>query len=199
MSDSLQPHEPQHARPPCPSPTPGVHLNPCPLSRWCHSTILSSVIPFFSCPQSFPASGSFLMSQLFLPLIHLSIPLFFWSRDHWYLTAWGQYPKPPMLNGQLYAHRTTFLWYWVRVQKIPGMCAVDETLKLDWGTDFGIIFLKMASKAMKVDSFLEFCRKEVLWKTLISRKRVEVHLGQVSIDLKPHNWKWFGHLPIQSK
>ena len=64
MSNSLQPHEPQHARPPCPSPTPGVHPNPCPLSQWCHPTISSSVVPF-SCLQSFPASGSFQMSQLF--------------------------------------------------------------------------------------------------------------------------------------
>ena len=64
MSDSLQPHEPQHARPPCPSPTPGVYPNSCPLSRWCHPTISSSVVPF-SCRQSFPASGYFQMSQLF--------------------------------------------------------------------------------------------------------------------------------------
>ena len=64
MSDSLWPHEPQHTRPPCPSPTPGVHPNPCPLSRWWHPTISSSVVPFSSCPQSFPASGSFQMSQL---------------------------------------------------------------------------------------------------------------------------------------
>ena len=65
MSDSLQPHEPQHARPPCPSPTPGVHPNPCPLSQWCHPTISSSIVPFSSCPQSFPVSGSFQMNQLF--------------------------------------------------------------------------------------------------------------------------------------
>ena len=65
MSDSLRPHELQHARPPCPSPTPGVHPNPCPLSWWCHPAISSSVIPFSSCPQSFSASGSFPMSQLF--------------------------------------------------------------------------------------------------------------------------------------
>ena len=65
MSNSLQPHELQHARPPCPSPTPRVHPNPCLLSRWCHPTISSSVIPFSSCPQSFPASGSFPISQLF--------------------------------------------------------------------------------------------------------------------------------------
>ena len=62
---SLRPPWTQHARPPCPSPTPSVHLNPCPLSQWCHSTISSSVVPFSSCPQSFPASGSFQMSQLF--------------------------------------------------------------------------------------------------------------------------------------
>ena len=65
VSDSLRPHESQHARPPCPSPTPGVHPNPCPLSWWCHPTISSSVVPFSSCPQSFPASGSFQMGQLF--------------------------------------------------------------------------------------------------------------------------------------
>ena len=62
---TLRPHGLQHARLPYPSPTPGVHPNPCPLSRWCHPTISSSVIPFSSCLQSFPASGSFLMSQLF--------------------------------------------------------------------------------------------------------------------------------------
>ena len=65
VSNSLRPHEPQHARPPCPSPTHGVDPNPCSLSWCCHSTISSSVIPFSSCPQSFPASGSFQMSQLF--------------------------------------------------------------------------------------------------------------------------------------
>ena len=64
VSDSLQPHEPQHTRPPCPSPTPGVHPNPCPLNQWWHPAILSSVVPS-SCLQSFPASGSFPMSQLF--------------------------------------------------------------------------------------------------------------------------------------
>ena len=65
MSDSLQPHEQQHTRPPCPSLTPRIHPNPCPSSQWCHPAISSSVIPFSSCPQSFPASGSFPMSQLF--------------------------------------------------------------------------------------------------------------------------------------
>ena len=65
VSNSLRPHELQHTRPPCPSPTPGAHPNSCPLSRWCHPTISFSVVPFSSCPQSFPASGYFQMSQLF--------------------------------------------------------------------------------------------------------------------------------------
>ena len=65
LSDSLRPHEWQHARPPCPSQTPRVYSNSCPSSRWCHSTISSSVVPFSSCPQSLPESGSFPMSQLF--------------------------------------------------------------------------------------------------------------------------------------
>ena len=63
MSDSLRPHESQHARPPCPSPTPGVYSNSCPSSQWCHPAISSSVVPFSSCPQSLPASGSFPMSM----------------------------------------------------------------------------------------------------------------------------------------
>ena len=65
MSDCLRPHESQHARPPCPSPTPRVHSNSCPSSWWCHPAISSSVIPCSSCPQSLPASGSFPVSQPF--------------------------------------------------------------------------------------------------------------------------------------
>ena len=66
MPDSLWPHELQYTRPPCPSPTPGVHPNSCPSSRWCHPTISSNVVPFSSCPQPFPASGTFPMCQLFI-------------------------------------------------------------------------------------------------------------------------------------
>ena len=65
MSGSLRPHGLQHTRPPCPSPAPGVYSNSCPLRRWCHATILSSVMPFSSCLESFSASGSFQMSQFF--------------------------------------------------------------------------------------------------------------------------------------
>ena len=66
MSDSLWPHGLQHTRPPCPSPTPGVYSNSCPLNQWCHPTISFSAVPFSSRLQSFPASGSFQMSQLFI-------------------------------------------------------------------------------------------------------------------------------------
>ena len=66
VSDSLWPHGLKHARPPCPSPAPRVHLNSCPLSQWCHPTISSSIVPFSSHLQSFPASGSFQMSQFFI-------------------------------------------------------------------------------------------------------------------------------------
>ena len=72
MSNSLQPHELQHARPPCSSPTLGVYPNPCPWSWWCHPAISSSVVPFSSCSQSFPAPGSFQMSQLFASGIGVS-------------------------------------------------------------------------------------------------------------------------------
>jgi len=65
VSDSLQPHGLQHARPSCPSPSPGVHSNSRPSSQWCHPAISSSVVPFSSCPQSLPASDTFPMSQLF--------------------------------------------------------------------------------------------------------------------------------------
>ena len=65
MSDFLRPHEMQHARPPCPTPTPAVHSNSSPSSRWCHLAISSSIVPFSSCPQPLPASASFPMSQLF--------------------------------------------------------------------------------------------------------------------------------------
>ena len=65
VSDSLRPHESQHARPPCPSPSPRVQSDSCPSSPWCHPAISSSVVPFSSCPQSLPASESFPMSQLF--------------------------------------------------------------------------------------------------------------------------------------
>ena len=81
VSDSLRPHESQHARPSCPSPTPGVHSDSSPSRQWCHPAISSSVIPFSSCPQSLPASGSFPMSQLFA-----------WSGQSTGVSALASYP-----------------------------------------------------------------------------------------------------------
>ena len=86
VSDSLWPHESQHARPPCPSPTPGVCSNSCPLSWWCPPTISSSVIPFSSCFQSFPAPGSFLRSQFFTSEDVIPMNIQAWSPLGW--TGW---------------------------------------------------------------------------------------------------------------
>ena len=93
MSNSLQPHESQHSRPPCPSPTPGVHSNSLPSSQWCHPAISSSIDPFSFCPQSLPASGSFPMSQIFawggqsigVQLQHQS---FWWNTQDWSPLGW---------------------------------------------------------------------------------------------------------------
>ena len=105
MSKSLPPHEPQHTRPPCPSPTPGVYSNSCPWSRWCHPAISSSVVPFSSCPQSLPASGSFPMSQLFALLCWLSnmlsrLVITFIPRSKHLLISWLQSPSAMILEPQ---------------------------------------------------------------------------------------------------
>ena len=95
MSDSLQPHRLQHARPPCPSPTPAVYPNSCPLSWWCHLTILSSVLPFSSCLQSFPESGSFQISQFFTSggqlLFANNVILFSLVLSHGFCSFWRSF------------------------------------------------------------------------------------------------------------
>ena len=103
MSDSLRLHGLQHARPPCPSPTPRVHPNPCPLSWWCHPTISSSVIPFCSCLQSFPASGSFPTSQLFTSGgqsigVSASASVLPMNIQDWFplVNRWGASPQMPL-------------------------------------------------------------------------------------------------------
>ena len=93
MSDSLRHHESLQTRPPCPSPTRGVHTNPCPLSWWCHLTISSSVFPFSSCPQYFPASGSLPMIQVFASGgqnigVSFSTSFFLMYTQDWYPLAW---------------------------------------------------------------------------------------------------------------
>ena len=120
MSDFLQPHGPQHSRLPCPSPTPRVYSNSCPLSRWCHPTISSSVIPFSSCPQSFRASGSFQMSQLFASggqsigvsasTSDLPVNTQDWSPLGW--TGWISLQSEGTLNSLLQHHssQSSILW-----------------------------------------------------------------------------------------
>ena len=93
VSDSLWPHESQHTRPPCPSLTPGVYSNSCPSSRWCHPSISSSVIPFSSRLQSFPASGSFQMSQFFASggqsiRVSTSAPVLTMNIQDWFPLGW---------------------------------------------------------------------------------------------------------------
>ena len=93
VSDSLWPHELQHARLPCPSTTPGVYSNSCPLNWWCHPTISSSVVPFSSCLQSFPASGPFQMSQFFASGdqsigVSVSVSVFPMNIQDWFPLGW---------------------------------------------------------------------------------------------------------------
>ena len=93
MANSLQPHGLQHTRPPCPSPTPGIYSNSCPLNRWCHPTISSSVIPFSSCLQSFLASGPFPMSQFFAShgqsiRVLASTSVLPMNIQHWFPLGW---------------------------------------------------------------------------------------------------------------
>ena len=118
VSNSLQPHEPQHTRPPCPSPTPRVYPNSCPLSRWCHPTISSCVVPFSSCPQSFPASGSFQLKyfkvihwefkmgreEIILKTIFLLKTIFFYVENNFFLNfkvKWNICEREP--KGKSYA------------------------------------------------------------------------------------------------
>ena len=121
MSDSLQPHESQHARPPCPSPTPGAYSNPCPSSRWCHPAISSSVVPFPSCPQSLPASGSFPMSQLpFLIILVISTGYLWKSLSLWPRPlSWGSNSYSPSPIKDFTSLFLRHLWVNITQIKLP--------------------------------------------------------------------------------
>ena len=112
MSESLRPHGVQHASPPCPSPTPKVYSNSCPSSRWCHPTISSSVIPFSSCLQSFPASGSFQMSQLFASVLEFQLQhqSFQWIFRDWFPLGWtAESPWSPRSLPQYQSSKASIL------------------------------------------------------------------------------------------
>ena len=105
MSDSLWPHGLQHTRPPCPSPTPRVYSNSCPLSQWYHPTISSSVVPNSSCSQSFPASGSFQMSQLFTSGgqsigVSASTPVLPMNTQDWFPLGWNGWIRSSTIESQ---------------------------------------------------------------------------------------------------
>ena len=129
VSDSLRPHESQHTRPPCPSPTPGVHSDLRPLSLWCHPAISSSVVPFSSCPQSLPASGSFPMSQLFAwggPSAGVSALASFlskntqgWSPLEW--TGWISLKSKGL--SRAFSNIMPYLWIWPESQTLPTFTA----------------------------------------------------------------------------
>ena len=118
VSNSLRPHELQHARPPCPSPNPGVHSNSCPLSRWCHPAISSSVIPSSSHPQSFLALGSFPMSQLFISGgqsigVSASTSVLPMNTQGWSLIGWIHWIFFQTLKSHLQHHssKASILWH----------------------------------------------------------------------------------------
>ena len=122
VSDSLWPHGPQHARLPCPSPYPGVYPNSCSSSRWCHPAISSSVVPFSSCPQSFPASGSFPMSQLFASGgqtigVSASTSVLPMNIQGWFPLGWtGWISLPSKGLSRVFSNTTVVvLWLWCAV------------------------------------------------------------------------------------
>ena len=137
VSDSLQPHELQHARSPCPSATPGVHSNSRPLSQWCHPTISSSVTPFSSCPQSLPASESFPMSQLFAwggqsTGVSALAPLLLKNTQDWSPLEWtGRFILLLFKNPE-FTEMAKFMEKWYLSQFITHWHLRVETACLEW-------------------------------------------------------------------
>ena len=166
MSDSLWPHESQHTRPPCPSPTPRVHPNPCPSSRWCHPTISSPVISFFSCPQSLPASGSFPMK----PTLRMRWPKY-WSFS-FIISPSNEHPglisfrmewldllavQGTLKSLQHHSSKASILWYsaFFIVQLSHPYMTTGKTIALTRRTFVG--------KVMSLSLFFLFCFGHALW------------------------------------
>ena len=125
MSSSLLPHESQNTRPPCPSPTPEVYPNSCPSSWWCHPAISSSVVPFSSCLQSFPASESFLMSQLFILEVKKSKLL----EDIWHIPG----DQTPKLLGATFSSTVWLIQPRCDIGEWDGWCVIltqNHTIRL---------------------------------------------------------------------
>ena len=162
MSDSLWPHESQHAKPPYPSPTPRVHPNSCPFCRWCHPTISSSIIPFSSCTQSFPTSGSFQMSQLFTwggqsIGVLASAPVLPMNTQDWSPLGWTGWISLQSVQGTFksllphHSSKATILWHsaFFTVQLSHPYMTTGKTIALTRWTIVGKVmslFLNMLSR-----------------------------------------------------
>ena len=135
VSDFMWPHELQHSRLPCPLPAPGFHPNPCPLNQWCHPIISSSVIPFSSCPQSFPASGSFPMSQLFTSCgqsigVSASTSVLPMNIQDWSLLGWTGWIS---LEKAMATHSRTLAWEVPWMEESGGLQSMgSHRVRHDW-------------------------------------------------------------------
>ena len=148
MYDSLQPHGLQHTRPPCPSPTPGVCSNSCPLSQWCHPTISSSVVPFSSSLQSFPASGSFHMSQFFTSSgqsigVSASASVLPMNIQDWFPLGWTGWISLLSSLLQYHSSKESILWCsaFFRVQLSYPYMTTGKTIALTRWTFVGKVML----------------------------------------------------------
>ena len=171
VSDSLQPHESQHARPPCPSPTPGVHPNSCPLSRWCHPSISSSVVPFSSCPQSLPASGSFPMIQLFawggqsigVSALASVLPMNTQDWSHLGWTGWISLQSKGLSSLlQHHSSKASILWCsaFFTVQLLPPYMTTGKTIALTRWTFVGRVISRLFNMLSRlVITFHVSCRQ----------------------------------------
>ena len=152
MADSLPPHGQQHARLPCPLPTPRAYSNSCPLSQWCHPTISSSVIPFSSCLQSFPPSGSFLVSQFFTSGGH-SIGSFSFS----------------ISPSNEYSVLISFRMDWLDLLAVQGTLKSllqHHSLKASILRDSAFIMIQLSHPYMTTGKTVAFTRQTFVWKVV---------------------------------
>ena len=209
VSDSLWPHESQHARFPCPSPTPGVYPNPWPSSWWCHPTISSSVVPFSSCPQSFPASGSFPVNQLFAsggPSIGVSastsvLPM---NTQDWSALGWtGQGTLKSLLQHHsskasillcsalfmekaMATHSSTLAWKLPQTEEPGGLQSMGSLrVRHDWATSLSLlIFMHWRGKWQHTPVFLP-------GESQGRRSPVGCHLwGRTESDMTDVTYQW---------
>ena len=181
MSDSLQPHELHHTRPPCPSPTPGVHPNSCPSSRWCHPAISSSVVPFSSCPQSLPAIRVFSNESN----LHMRWPKY-WSFSFSII--------PSKEHPGLISFRMDWLDldYWIQISRFTYFQSVPIILKmsliyhlLQW-----LAFLLLYILALKlIRNKPSLCFQNILQSSSMSSRRRQWHPTPVLLPGKSHGWR----------